>query len=71
MDDRPVVQALIGYFVPPFGLIGRPKIVSLDEAAIYHDLGFIVFIDPATEADLATWERRERGRTHLRKWFER
>lgn len=68
MDDpRPVITALIGYHVEPFGVIGSPKIVPLDEAAQYHALGFAVLVDPADEAELATWERRHRP--VARTWF--
>lgn len=68
--DRPVVTAIVGYFVAPFGVIGHPKVVTLAEAAIYHRLGFMVFVDPESEADLARWDQLQRSQQTKRKWYE-
>ena len=70
-DERPVVMALVGYFAPPWGVVGRPKIVPLEDAAEYHALGFAVFVDPADEAALVAWEQRQRALRPKRKWYER
>jgi hypothetical protein len=40
---------------------GWPRLVSLEDAASYHQLGFIVMRDPWSEEDLATWERETRA----------
>lgn len=77
MSDRPVVLALVGYFSPVFGLIGKrspegrlddippddvwPQLVTLEEAADFKRGGFDVVVDPQSEAELATWEREQRA----------
>ena len=58
--DKPPVHALVGWYDTQIGLVGDGQIVSLEEALVYHQLGAWVFVDPADEADLATWERQHR-----------
>lgn len=68
MNDKPLVRALVGYFVHPFGVVGAMKVVPLDLAVEYHRCGFVVLVDPKDEADLATWERERRQPPSRRFW---
>lgn len=54
--DRPILTALVGWYVHPLGLIWS-KVVTLGDAAHYRALGFNVLVDPVKQIDLATWER--------------
>ena len=56
--DKPPIRALVG-IMGPAGL-AWDKLVSLEEAVLYHELGVLVLVDPQDEADLATWERQQR-----------
>ena len=58
--DKPQIHALVGWYAEPTGLIGGGRVVPLEEAVFYHQLGAWVFIDPTDEIDLATWERQHR-----------
>ena len=58
VHEKPVIRALVGIFGPT-GLAWW-KLVTLEEAARYHELGVMVLVDPQDEADVATWERYQR-----------
>lgn len=65
--DRPVLHALVGEYVDPFGLIGDGQYVTLSEAVEYQRLGFWVLVDPQDEAELTRWEQGERAKTLFRR----
>ena len=70
MNDRPVPHALVGYFFAPFGLCSEPRIMPLDEAVEYARVGYVVFVDPSDEQDLARWEQMQRSlTTRARSWL--
>ena len=56
--DKPIIRALVG-IMGPAGLAWW-KLVTLEEAARYHELGAMVLVDPDDEMELATWERSQR-----------
>lgn len=58
MEDRPDILALVGY--PLAGghvILTRQTLVSLEDAEMFHRLGFIVLIDPASEQAYHDWRR--------------
>ena len=57
--DRPAIRALVAYWSPAFGLVRSPLLCSLEEAAQYHRLGFMVLVDPADEAAFTHWTEQQ------------
>lgn len=60
MADRPVIRCLVAYPVPDGSFVVWCVPVSLELAAESKTLGWQVLVDPASEIDLATWERVQR-----------
>lgn len=60
-EDRPPIHALICFFCPPFGCLTTPRLVSLEDAAMYLDYGFTIMVDPQDEADLVRYEQWQRA----------
>jgi hypothetical protein len=60
-EGRPVLHALVGFFSPVFGLCNTPRMMPLEDAVEYQRLGFVVFVDPQDESDLARWEQIQRA----------
>lgn len=60
-DDRPAIRCLVGFLCPSFGLVGQPRVMTLEEAADYARFGFVVMVDPADLSDLARWEQIQRS----------
>lgn len=67
VDDRPAILALVAYFAAPFGVMSEMRLVTLDEAAMWHEMSpnYVVLVDPESEIAFANWERRQRS---LRIW---
>lgn len=64
VSDRPTLQCLVGFVSPAFGIVGTPRIMSLEAAVDYAQFGFAVLVDPENEADLARWEQIQRSMHH-------
>lgn len=67
VSDKPVLHALVAYFSPAFGLVSDPRIMPLEDAVDFQRAGFVVFVDPSDEADLARWEQIQRSLTPKRR----
>lgn len=55
--DRPQIRCLVAIEVAE-GIFTESGLVSLELAAELKEKGYAVLVDPADEADLATFERR-------------
>lgn len=72
-EGRPEIHALVGFYCEPYGLITKPRWMSLEEAVDFSRFGFVVLVDPQDERDLAMYERLERATAPQpkTKWFDR
>lgn len=69
MDDgAPEIYALIGYPLPEGGhvILSQQDLVTLEDAEMFHRLGWIVLVDPASEQAYYDWLRWKMG--HWGKW---
>ncbi len=59
------MTALVGYLQEPYGLMGTPRLVTLEEAESFSHYGWTVMVDPWVREELIRWERWDRaGRRH-------
>ena len=62
------MTALVGYLHEKGWLLGRPRLVTLEEAEDFARHGWTVLVDPWVHEELTRWEQLNRiGRP---KWFE-
>ena len=70
--QRPHLHALVGYWSDVFGLCSEPRVMPLEDAVDFARIkGFVIFVDPADERELAAHERLERmlSAKRNRKWL--
>lgn len=70
VSDRPVLNCLVGFISPVFGLVNQPRLMTLEDSLEYARLGFSVIVDPFDASDLARWEQIERSKTTRRRWLD-
>ncbi len=70
VSDKPTLHALVAFFSPVFGLVSEPRMMPLEDAVDYQRAGFVVFVDPQDEEDLARWEQIERSKSARRRWLD-
>lgn len=57
MSDRPELRCLIGWAGVGNYVWIRRDLATLEKALDYQRAGFMVLVDPETEAELARWEQ--------------
>lgn len=60
-EPKPELYAIVGWpLAQGHVLLTKQERVTLDEAEMFHRLGFLVLVDPESESILARWEQLNR-----------